>query len=157
MKEEHPGGSSVGRATGTHNQKVGRSNRSPRTFFHEKLGRQECPYLERWVLGLYFFSVRLHHWLASDDQRFFHDHGWWYISIVLKGRYIDRSPKGYAWRRAGSVGFYPATHRHSVIVNKPCWTLLITGREKRIWGFWVNGRFRKRNKYFFAHGHHQCD
>lgn len=156
MKE--PGGSSVGRATGKHNQEAERSNRSPRTFFlHEKLGKLECPYLERWALLFYLFSLRLHHWLASDDQRFFHDHGWWYISIVLKGHYIERSPSGCVWRRAGSIAFYPAIHRHSVIVNKPCWTLLITGREKRVWGFWVDGRFRKRNKYFFMYGHHPCN
>lgn len=39
-----------------------------------------------------------------------------------------------------------------------CWTVLLTGPEKRVWGFWVNGKFRKRNKYFYEHGHHHpCD
>jgi hypothetical protein len=121
------------------------------------LGVATCPYLERWVLDFKLFSIRLHHWLASDDQRHFHDHPWWYLSWVLKGSYVDRSPWGDVRRARWSVKRFPALHRHSVIIDKPCWTLLITGPEKRVWGFWVHGRFRKRNKYFFIFGHHPCE
>lgn len=138
--------------------KVGSSNLSPRTIFvHEHLGKIECPYLERWVLNLGLFSIRLHHWLASDDQRHFHDHPWWYVSLVLRGSYVDKHANGETMRRTGSVKFFRSTHRHSVIIDRPCWTLLLTGSESRTWGFWVNGRFRKRNKYFYMFGHHPCD
>ena len=124
----------------------------------EKLGNPECPYIKRWVIDFGIFSIRLHHWLSSDDQRHFHDHPWWYLTLVLKGGYTDRNPNGSKRRTIGSLDFYPATHQHTVKVDRGgCWTLLITGREKRVWGFWVKNKFRKRNKYFFEHGHHPCE
>jgi len=125
-------------------------------FLHDKVGREECPYLERWILDFKIFSIRLHHWMGSDDQRHFHDHPWWYVSWIIKGHYLDRSPEWDHHRKRWSLAAYSALHRHSVIISDPCWSLLLTGAERRIWGFWVNGRFRKRNKYFYLFGHHPC-
>ena len=126
-------------------------------FSHDKAGRPECPYIERWIADFKVFSIRLHHWLASDDQRYFHDHAWWFVSFLFWGSYIERTPQGETIRHAPSIRFYPALHQHIVIVKKPCWTLLLTGKESRKYGYWVNGRFRKRNKYFYEHGLHPCD
>lgn len=124
----------------------------------EKLGRSECPYIERWVLNFHFFSIRLHHFLYSDDTRAPHDHPWWFITFVLKGGYTDRSPENDDYLKRGSIRFRSAHHRHSVIVDPGgVWTLLITGRPKRKWGFWVEGKFRKSNKYFFMYGHPACE
>lgn len=135
------------------------SNPPPRTkfFTHERLGLPECPYLERWVLNFRWFSIRLHHWMGSDDKRNLHDHPWWFWSLVLWGSLTDVSEKGRTHRRPGSVAFFPAEYRHSVEIPKRCWTLLVTGPQTRVWGFWVNGKFRKRNKYFYMYGHHGCD
>lgn len=121
------------------------------------LGPVNCPYVVRWVLDLWRFgmgSIRLHHWLRSDDLRAPHDHGWWFVSLVLWGSLIDRTDRSDTRRGWLSVSFFDPLHRHSVVVEEPAWTLLITGKECRTWGYWVNGRFRKRNKYFFEHGHH---
>ena len=59
---------------------------------------------------------------------------------------------------AGKFYFRRAEHRHFVSVSKggPVWTLLLTGPKKRNWGFWVNGKFKKANKYFFEHKKHPC-
>lgn len=138
---------------------AGGSSPSPRTHFytHELLGRPECPYIERWVFDFRWFSVRIHHWLASDDQRHPHDHPWSYLSIVFRGSYVERMASGDRVRRAGSIRWYPALHQHCVAVPKSCWTLLITGPEVRKFGFWVNGKFVRRNKYHFRFGKHPCD
>jgi hypothetical protein len=122
--------------------------------WRQKLGPADCPYVIRWVFDCGIFSIRLHHWLRSDDLRNFHDHGWDFISIVLWGHVFDKSPAGMRRRGWLSVTRFKAEHQHMVIVTQPAWTLLITGRERRTWGYWVGGRFRKRNKYFFEHGHH---
>ena len=58
----------------------------------EKLGYEDCPYLVRWTFIIFGFSVRIHHWLRSDDNRFFHDHSANLLSIVLKGRYWNVKP-----------------------------------------------------------------
>ena len=58
----------------------------------ERLGDPERPYLIRWTLILFGFSIRLHHWLRSDDRRFFHDHSADLLSIVLRGKYWNVTP-----------------------------------------------------------------
>src|SRR4051812_20885395 len=60
--------------------------------WNEPLGKPECPYLKRWVFVFFGYSIRIHHWIRSDDKRFFHDHPWGFLTIVLKGSYIDVSP-----------------------------------------------------------------
>jgi len=71
---------------------------------------------------------------------------------------MDRSPDGDQLMSAGKVAFRAAEHKHCVEVkSKHCWTFLITGPKRRKFGFWVNGKFVKRNKYFYEYGHHTKD
>jgi len=58
----------------------------------EKLGLPDSPYLYRWTLIFFGYTIRLHHWIKSDDCRYFHDHPSWLISIVLKGYYWNVKP-----------------------------------------------------------------
>ena len=126
--------------------------------WNKTLGPDSCPYIRLWMFSCFFFSVRLHHWLHSDDTRHFHDHGWNFISWVISGELIDRTEEGDEIRPQWSLKTFKAEHRHAVVVEQPAWTILLCGREQRQWGFWVNGKFRKRNKYFFEHEHHDpCD
>lgn len=114
--------------------------------------------MRRWVIDFGAFALRLHRWEASDDTRAFHDHAWWFVTLVLRGGYTDVSPDGRDTLRAGSVRFRPATHRHTVEVARPgTWTMLITGAPVRRWGFWVDGKLWKRDRYFATMGHHACD
>lgn len=123
----------------------------------EKLGLPECPYVIRWRLETPIGSVRLHHWLGPDDDRALHDHPWWFITLVLRGGYTDCGAET-DHLHAGSVRYRPALHRHTVVPDADgAWTLLITGPAVRAWGFWLNGKFRKANKWFLAYGHHPCD
>ncbi len=122
------------------------------------MGRPECPYARRWYLSTPFGSIRLHQWYSSDDDRAFHDHAWWFVTFILSGGYTDVSPAGEQRMDRFSVAYRPANHRHTVKVDKGgCWTIVVTGPEKRFWGFWTKGRFKKANKYFLENGHHQCE
>jgi len=58
----------------------------------EPMGLKECPYLYRWTIILFGYTIRLHHWLRSDDNRYFHDHSCDLVSIVLKGHYWNVKP-----------------------------------------------------------------
>ena len=58
----------------------------------EKLGEPDNPYLVRWTFILFGYSMRIHHWIKSDDNRYFHDHSANLLSIVLKGRYWNVKP-----------------------------------------------------------------
>lgn len=115
-------------------------------------------YVRRWFVETPWFSVRLHHWLHSDDDRYFHDHPWWFVTLVLQGSYRDLSPSGSELMTPGSVAFRPALHRHTVkVALDGCWTVLVTGPQVRRWGFWVGEKWKKSNKYFLEHGKHVCD
>ena len=58
----------------------------------EKLGFEDEPYLIRWTFIVFGFSIRIHHWIKSDDRRFYHDHSADLLSIVLKGEYDNVVP-----------------------------------------------------------------
>jgi hypothetical protein len=123
----------------------------------ERLGLPECPYVIRWRAETPIGSVRLHHWLGSDDARAYHDHPFWFVTVCLRGSYTDRNPGGDDVLRPGSVRFRRALYRHTVVpAPGGAWTFLLTGRTVRAWGFWKNGKFRKANKWFASYGHHPC-
>lgn len=137
---------------------VARNNpRVLRVTLAERLGLPDCPYVIRWRLEAPFGSVRVHHWLGPDDDRAFHDHPWWFATIVLRGGYTDHGPDGDDVLRAGSVRFRPARHRHTVVpAPRGAWTVLVTGPATRRWGFWQGEKFTRANKWFLARGHHPC-
>lgn len=125
--------------------------------WNEKLGLPECPYLIRWCLNFGIFSIRLHKWLSSDDQRYYHNHAWWFITFILSGSYLDITENGEELLTFGAIRFRKAEHSHKVkILKSPTWTILLTGPSVNKWGFIVNGKFKKSNKYFFENGHHPC-
>jgi hypothetical protein len=122
--------------------------------WREALGRPDCPYLYRWTLIVCGFSLRLHHWLRSDDRRFFHDHACDFVSIVLKGRYTNVTREGQREVKAGSVWRSRAQARHYLdIPMGGAWTLLLCGRPYRKWGFWITDtRMQRPRNYFRRHG-----
>lgn len=128
----------------------------------EPLGRPECPYLYRWTLILFGFSIRLHHWIRSDDKRHFHDHASNFISIVLRGHYInyvnvDGSIHGTTVE-AGEMWYSNATKRHYLdIPAGGAWTLLFFGRPYHKWGFYVNNHKWRPLRYFHKFGIPPCD
>lgn len=140
---------------------------------HQVIGAGS-PYMLRWYVipRNPLFNVYVHKFLRSDDDRALHDHPWWFVSLILRGGYVEISaaPDGrttalcrtsvFDWRspfRSRMLAFRPATYRHRVslphelrqvqytdgswsrdteVCEIPCWTLIVTGRRRRIWGFW---------------------
>lgn len=153
--------------------------------WNEPLGKPECPYAYRWVFIFFGYSIRLHKWIRSDDSRYMHNHSWWFVTLVLKGSYIDVSEKTFVkehldltYKSNGdrnthiykdkkevkdhlkrwSIRYRSAYHTHYVSIPKGgCWTLLITGRPKNKWGFWINNRFMRPLRFFSRYGHPACD
>ncbi|MEM1153086.1 MAG: hypothetical protein AAGI44_03040 [Pseudomonadota bacterium] len=109
-------------------------------------------YLRRWFLvpSNHVFNVYLHHFKASDDDRALHDHPWDSVSILIKGElleHVDTLPGISAstdvlprviHHRAPAIVNRTAehTHRLELIGGNPAWTIFITGRKRRRWGFW---------------------
>jgi hypothetical protein len=76
--------------------KTGSNNLNRFKYFQirwkEKLGYNDNPYLIRWTFIIFGYSIRIHHWIKSDDNRHFHDHSSDLLSIVLKGNYYNVKP-----------------------------------------------------------------
>lgn len=125
---------------------------------HFIIGDPAAPYMLRWYLvpRNRWLNVYLHKFLRDDDDRALHDHPWPFASIMLRGRYyetLERCLVGDQFvvslpiepceRRTPSIALRRATDRHRVTLAKdasgkpiPCWTLVLTGRKLREWGFW---------------------
>jgi hypothetical protein len=125
-------------------------------------GSQRCPtYLYRWTLfqpkwprwlwrG---FGIYLHHFVGDDWSRDLHDHPKRFISIGLKGAYIEETP-GHRihFYVAPWIRTFPATHIHWLTLPKgtDCWTLVIVLRHVRDWGFWHDGEWLQWKEYVFG-------
>lgn len=112
--------------------------------------------------------VYFHQWKNSDPDEL-HDHPSDNCSLVLTegfwevcrepglSNYVDIEGGGYErtwkevryWRPPGSVVFRKATDRHRIELKPGTmpWTLLLTGKEVREWGFWPDGKFVVGREY----------
>lgn len=132
-----------------------------RLFRHEEInGHGRCPtYLHRWTLfqprwgrG---FGIYVHKFIGDDWSLDLHDHPKRFISIGLKGSYIEETPDRppYINRLGERIGSrlelrtyrapwlrtFPASHVHRIsgpTPAAPCWTLVIVLTHTREWGFW---------------------
>lgn len=119
----------------------------------EKLGNPECPYLYRWTFIFFGYSIRLHHWIKSDDRRFFHDHSCDLISIIIKGKYKNVTPDGTFDAVSWKPRRMKATDKHYLDIPKEgAWTILLCGRPHHKWGFYVNGHKWRPLRYFSKFG-----
>lgn len=127
-----------------------------RLFQREEMdGDGRCPtYLVRWTLlklpngrGIY-----LHHFLNDDWSLDRHDHPKRFISVGLRGGYVEEIEKdrweGVEVYNAPWIRTFPAAHRHRLLMFKdrhgrslPCWTLVIVLKNQRRWGFWHAGKW----------------
>lgn len=137
-----------------------------RFFTHEEInGGERCPtYLHRWTLfqprrprALWRgFGIYLHKFVGDDWSRDLHDHPKRFVSIGLRGGYVEWTPapsvEGAKFRtydryqefNAPWVRTFPATHIHRLTLlpdRKPCWTLVIVLWHVREWGFHHGAEF----------------
>lgn len=109
------------------------------------IGRPGLPdYLTRWtLLGKRYGGSRrvfLHWFHRGDEEPYFHDHPWAFVSVILWGGYYEETPTGRHWYGPGSVLVRPAEWRHRVVLHegRQAWTLVLSGPKTRGWGFWCD-------------------
>lgn len=120
---------------------------------HVMIGGEEDPYLKRWLVvprNKFPFNIYLHKFCHSDDDRALHDHPWPWWSFLIKGGYTEHTKTGSERRKQFSLVHRPAEFAHRVELDPDCpddvsiahkcgekaaWTLFVTGRKVRDWGF----------------------
>ena len=103
-------------------------------------------YLHRWYIipRNRFFNVYLHKIMKDDDDRALHDHPWWSVSFLIRGRmgerywFHNKDRERFRWIPFLIPVFRPANgYAHRLIIfDSPVWTIFITGKRVREWGFW---------------------
>ncbi len=94
------------------------------------------------------------HWLhLADPQPHLHDHPNDFLSVVLKGGYVEAFPASdnsdeTIEKTVRRFNLVRATDRHKILSVKPhTITLVFANRVRREWGFWVNGELVKWRDY----------
>lgn len=116
-----------------------------------------CLFESRWL------SARVHHIATADLDRHMHDHPWNFVSLVLRGGYLElrpaerepcfitvSKPRGLVWedeqversrmtqRLCGDLAFRRATDRHRIVSVLPhTWSLFVYGPVLQWWGFYT--------------------
>jgi len=117
------------------------------------IGGEDDPYLKRWhIMRTPWFSIYLHQFLRSDEDRALHDHPADSMSFIIEGSYLewlecktetDRvMTLTYRPRRAFIPIFRRAETMHRVQLRLdgdfkeiPVWTIFLFFRRRREWGF----------------------
>jgi len=104
----------------------------------------------RWTLArVGWLCVYLHHFVDDDWLGDMHDHPGRIISIGLFGKYREETPGGARIYRAPWVRCFPAAHIHRLVMvgGNSCWTIAITLKPVRTWGFWTRAGWKPWDEY----------
>lgn len=115
---------------------------------------EEERYLDRWILYVNGYTLRLHRFWRGDDDRASHTHPWaWFVTFPIchwywehvyhQGKRIGtRTVRGWRFHYRGG------DFEHYVASGCGCdkyptwWTIVITGPKRSGWGFWPSpGKF----------------
>ena len=109
---------------------------------HDLVFENDQPYLERWIIW-FGFTLRLHKFHKGDDDRAYHDHPWWFVTVPFTTYEEDTSTWGVRPVKRFRPHFRPAKHQHIVrlVGTEPVWTFILTGPKSKEWGFWDNNQF----------------
>ena len=96
-------------------------------------------YLERFtILQLGKLHIRVHKLLSTDDTDYYHNHPFSYVSVPLRGSYVERYPDGTSKKVSlFNIAFRSHNTFHSIeSMDGPVTTLFFTWRNNSgKWGF----------------------
>lgn len=109
-----------------------------------------------WLMQRLGIAVRVHCIHTADLDRHMHDHPWTFVSVVLRGFYIEARPlhdgppqfdvsgrepaivtvRGTSWNPIARRTVWDR-HRITSVSHGGVWTLFITGPKRQSWGFFT--------------------
>ncbi len=100
------------------------------------------PYMERYYILFKDrprwmpLNITLHK-VCRSDLPILHDHPWGYMTIILKGGYIEHTEYDRFFRGPGHIRIRGAKSYHwlEAVKDIPSWSLFFMGKRSRKWGF----------------------
>lgn len=110
-------------------------------------------YMQRWFIipRNRFFNIYFHRFFGSDAPTP-HDHPWISFGLILDGEYLEHTPEGDFKRSKGEWTVRMPSSLHWIEIDKPVYTLFITGPRVRRWGFQCKERWVDFREYIDARG-----
>jgi hypothetical protein len=112
--------------------------------------RPEELYLTRYVIfRCKWFSLYIHKFHLSDYD-IPHDHPWWWFALPLWGGYWEHFADGtFKWRGVGVPAIRAPREFHWIDIPEgtKVWTLFITGKVQRQWGFLTENGWVSADEY----------
>lgn len=91
------------------------------------------------LLELPIFRIYLHQILKADEDGVEHDHPWDFLSIILKGGYVEQKNKKLIARLPGSIGICTRPFHHLLYeIFSPTWTLVFAWGKRTNWGYFTD-------------------
>lgn len=116
-------------------------------------------YMRRWIFQHPFGTVRLHNIRIPDADPDLHDHPWDFVSLILRGGYVEKvpvpggnpatGPFQHLQIKAGGVNVRRSTDAHHIesLIGSSTWSLVFSGQRVRTWGFWTPEGWVQWRKY----------
>ena len=84
-----------------------------------------------------WFQILLHRLWSPNWHPQAHDHPWSFVTLILRGGYLERVPGGQnVWRGPLTFLYRSAEFAHNVATDGAvCWSLVVTGPKRRQWQF----------------------
>lgn len=112
------------------------------------------------VVECKWFNIYIHTILKADEDPHLHDHPWDYVSLVLKGSFlegsVDKNKDSVMTALVrGSISMQKAERFHKIVMlslaSKMVKTLFFTGPRRREWGYdvdgtWIHNEIYRQNK-----------
>ncbi|VVB51713.1 Uncharacterised protein [uncultured archaeon] len=87
------------------------------------------------LLKTKWLNVYLHRLNAPKAHAECHNHPWSFITLILWGGYKEFLGDRWHRRRPGTILYRRAETAHNVVTNGTSWSLVVTGPNRRDWGF----------------------
>ena len=111
-------------------------------FVIPNLDNPDQLYLTRWrIIETPWFGFFLHRFDGPDSRPVLHDHPWSFVSIILRGSYIEHrltlTDRSVRVRRIRFINVMRRDDAHFIdhIERTPTWSLLLVGKRRRTWGY----------------------
>lgn len=105
------------------------------------------------VIHTSLFRIYIHK-IYRSDVAVFHDHARRYLTVILRGGYVEHTPTGSRKYRPGSILYRGLNSKHWLELERPAMTIFIAWGRGREWGFYENGpgEMVPWHKYNYAQG-----
>ena len=117
----------------------------------EIISKDGVLHFRRWqVIKTRWFAIYIHGIYKADEDLHLHNHPWKFVSLILKGSYIERLP-GHVInpRLAGTWVYRDTTRFHQIdsLLSPKVYTFNIMWGFKDTWGYMVRDTFIDHKEY----------